>query len=425
MAVIVSGLAGLDDVLISGGRLFALYWPRLLALFFAGQALRNGVLWLAGKASLVSPTLAVTILPFAPLATLASLALMLRILSPALPAFRELVVGPRRMRWRSNLQASAMALVPFLAVYASNGLLKADLERYRFDQTGVVFSALGQADYLSDSFDRIALPTSGVIVVIVLIALAARKFIAIKKVADASAAWAAVSAYLEALWMTALVYVFTARIEEIKMWVMNRQVVDDIAAWWTTLQDTYSHILAPFRFVGGLISSAGSLIIVPVAWLAIGATIYGAKLAKGDPILTHEIDTKRIQRIPSPVRRAAKHVTSPVVTPVKSTFDAISKVAAAGLIPMALFCVIFTFTGWLRVGVDYLARLAIGPQPTSLQFALDPYVALAENLVYFVTTIVLLAAGVNQVVLSQREREAKAAKEDAANAEAAEAAAQS
>lgn len=424
MDVIVSGLAGLGAVLKSGARLFALYWPRLLALFFAGQALRMGTLWLAGKASLVSPALAMTILPFAPLFTLASLALMLRILAPSLPAFRELVVGPRRMRWRSNLQATAMALVPFLAVYASNGLLKADLERYRFDQTGVVFSALGQADYLSDSFDRIALPTSGVIVVIVLIALAARKFIAIKKVADASAAWAAISAYLEALWMTALVYVFTARIEEIKTWVMSRQVVDDIAAWWTTLQATYSQIetfiLAPFRFVGGLISSAGSLIIVPVAWLAIGATIYGAKLAKGDPILTHEIDTKRIQRIPSPVRRAAKHVTSPVVTPVKSTFDAISKVAVAGLIPMALFCVIFTFTGWLRVGVDYLAHLIIGPQPTSLQFALDPYVALAENLVYFVTTIVLLAAGVNQVVLSQREREAKAKEE----AEAAEAAAQ-
>lgn len=424
MGAITSGLRGLVAVLATGARVFARHWPQLLTLFFAGQALRLAALWLAGKASLISPTLATVILPFAPLATLASLALMLRVLAPSLPAFAELVGTSRGMRWRSNLQATAMALVPFLAVYASNGLLKADLQRYMFDQSGVVFASLERADFLSDSFTRLALPTSGIIIVIVLGALAARKIIALKELANTSGWWAAISAYLEALWLTALVYVFTARIEEIKAWVTSRKVVDDIYTWWQTLQDTYSQIetliLAPFKFVGGLISSAGSLIIVPVAWLAIGATIYGSQLKKGDPVITHEIDTARIKRVPSPVRRVAKHVMSPVVTPVKSTFDAIGKVAVAGLIPMALFCVIFALTGWLRVGVDYLMRLAIGPQPGTLQYALDPFVDLGENLVYFVATIVLLAAGVNQIVLSQRERQAKAEAEAATEAAAAE-----
>ena len=57
---------------VDAGRAIAAHWPQLVALFLAGWAGRMGFLWLATVVSDLSPTIAVLILPLAPMATLAT-----------------------------------------------------------------------------------------------------------------------------------------------------------------------------------------------------------------------------------------------------------------------------------------------------------------------------------------------------------------
>ncbi|MDO5720723.1 MAG: hypothetical protein Q4P05_08305 [Actinomycetaceae bacterium] len=381
-------------------RLFARHWPALIALFCAGFALRFGALWIAGRVSFYSPTLTAMILPFAPLFMIAALALMLRVLATSLPG---LLAENESQQWRSHIKATVVALIPFLAIYASNGFLKEDMRRYAYDQGGLVWAQLERGDFADDVlFDRIPLPTTGIILGIVVIAIGARKVIAWKKLSSRSTLWALLSAYLEAVWLTSLAYIFTLKITQLQQWVMSRQVVDDINVWWQTASQTYklinTFILTPFTWMGSLISSAGALIVVPVAWLTIGATLYGAELKKGEPLFDEEVATERINRLPNPVQRTINHVVSPVVTPFKAAVDAIRKIAIAGFIPMVLFCVIFALTGWLRVGVDEVVHAALGPRSSAWNFAIEPLISLGESLVYFTVTLVLLAAGVSRVL---------------------------
>lgn len=396
-------LAQMAGVFTDAVRLFARHWPALITLFSAGFALRFGALWVAGRASFISPTITAMILPFAPLFMIASLALMLKVLATSLPG---LLAENESAQWRSHIKATVVALIPFLAIYASNGFLKEDMRRYAYDQGGLVWAQLERGDFADDVlFNRIPLPTSGIILGIVIIAVALRKFIAWKKLASKSTLWALLSAYLEAVWLTSLAYIFTLKVTQLQQWVTNRQVVDDINVWWQTASETYklvhTFVLTPFTWLGSFISAAGALIVVPVAWLTIGATLYGAELKKGDPLFDEEVATEHINRLPNPVKRTINHVVSPVVTPFKAAVDAIRKIAIAGFIPMVLFCVIFALTGWLRIGVDEAAHVLIGPRSSALNFAIEPVISFVESLVYFTVTLVLLASGVSRVLTAR------------------------
>ena len=61
---------------------------------------------------------------------------MLRAMAPTLPAFRDLVepLSPRQ-RWMDDLTVAAQVLIPFLAVYASAGLLRQDVRVFLYDST--------------------------------------------------------------------------------------------------------------------------------------------------------------------------------------------------------------------------------------------------------------------------------------------------
>lgn len=400
VSMLKSQLSQMAGVFTDAAQLFVRHWPALVTLFCAGFSLRFGALWIAGRASFYSPTLTAMILPFAPLLMIAALALMLRVLATSLPG---LLAENESQQWRSHIKATVLALIPFLAIYASNGFLKEDMRRYAYDQGGLVWAQLERGDFADDVlFDRIPLPTTGIILGIVVIAIGLRKVIAWKKLSSRSTLWALLSAYLEAVWLTSLAYIFTLKVTQLQQWVMSRQVVDDINVWWQTASQTYTLIntliLTPFTWLGSFISSAGALIVVPVAWLTIGATLYGAELKKGDPLFDEEVATEHINRLPNPVQRTINHVVSPVVTPFKAAVDAIRKIAVAGFIPMVLFCVIFALTGWLRVGVDEVVHVALGPRSSAWNFAIEPLIALVESLVYFTVTIVLLAAGVSRVL---------------------------
>lgn len=199
----------------------------------------------------------------------------------------------------------------------------------------------------------------------------------------------------------------------------SRRLIAGLVDLWeqvvATVQGWEAWIQAPFNAVGALIGNLGSLVVVPVAWLAIGASVYGHKLAQKEfRIETHEEVTERIKRIPQPVRRAVNHVVEPVTSPIQSALCAIGKVASAGVLPMVLFCVVFVVANQIQVASAWAVRTFIGPGGAQRAYAMEPYIQLAEGAVYYVVVLALLAGAVNVIVTAQKRSEAAAAAQAAA-----------
>lgn len=144
-------------------------------------------------------------------------------------------------------------------------------------------------------------------------------------------------------------------IDSVREWVQSRVVIRQVGATFDgiimALGPVGSGIQVVIDQVTGIASSMGSLVIIPVAWIAVGATIYGSSLPSAKQMMTSEQMTQRLQRVPNPIRRVIAQVSEPVVNPFRNTARVIGRVATAGVIPMVLLCVIFAFTSQLCVWV--------------------------------------------------------------------------
>lgn len=405
MNLLTDALRTAARVFIDGARVLAAHWPELIGLFLAGWAGRMGFLWLAAVTSSLSPTWALFVLPFAPLSTLVAMVMMLRATAPTLPAFRGLVetVGARQ-RWRDDLTVASQVLIPFLAVYASAGMLKQDALVYVADANA---DELINAGVSSINYGRTVYAEGWALVALVLVALAARKVISLLELTKRHVVWAAVAVYIEVLWMLTLANAFANQLDELTSWVLSRRAIDGILTWWeavvTWLRSVSAVMTAAVDAVSSFLGHLGSLVIVPVAWLAIGAAVFGASLkATTFKVETHDEVTDRLKSIPRPVRRVVSQAIEPVTTPVQNTIAAIAKIASAGVLSMVLFCVVFYIAGSLQTVVYALTRHVFGPGPDLRQYALTPFMQLGGRLVYFVVALSLLAAAVNAIVLSQR-----------------------
>lgn len=418
MNLITDAVGSLGRVFVDAGRVLANHWPQLIGLFLLGWTGRLGFLWLATVVSNVSPLAAIFVVPLAPMSTLLSLVLMLRATAPSLPAFAHLFDGlTRAARLRSDLATAGQVLLPFLAVYASAGLLKEDVRVYLHDTTADenLNTALQNVDW-----GRALYAEGWVLVALVVAALVARKVIALLSLTQKHLAWAGVAAYIEVLWLMTLANSFASRIDEVTAWVTSRQavagVIDAYEAARAWLVSLVGWADAALNAVATFLSGLGSVVLVPVAWLAIGAAVYGQKLAgKAIEVETHEEVTKRLSKVPDPVKRVVSQAVEPVTTPVKNTLGAIGKIAAAGVVPMVLFCVIFVVANGLQSLAALGMRWVIGPGEMLRQYALSPYYQMVSRLVYFTIVLSLLAAAVNAIVTAQR-RDAAEAEAEAATA---------
>lgn len=419
MHPLTDALRAFGRLFIDAGRVLCAHWPALVCLFLAGWAGRMAFLWLAVATSDVSPTVGVLLLPLAPMSTLLSMVLMLRVAGASLPAFSSLFEGlTMRARVRSDLAVAGQVLLPFLAVYASAGMLREDVRVFLYDSTADEFL---NANLATMDFGRADYASGLGLAAMVLGALAIRKVITLKELTKKHLAWAGVAVYVEVLWVMTLANVFANNLEQLTDWVTSRRAVawvfdawEGLRAW---LQGISDLALGFLDVIGAFLGSLGSVVLVPVAWLAIGATVYGHQLAgKKLAVPTHEDVTRRIEKVPDPVRRAVAHVVEPVTTPVQSALTAIGKVAAAGILPMVLFCVVFLVVNRVEIGMEAIMRGIVGPGEVWRQYAVSPYVMMAQRGVSFILTLALIGSAVNAVVLGERTTAEAAASDQEAGA---------
>ncbi|MFC7490915.1 MULTISPECIES: hypothetical protein [unclassified Knoellia] len=385
-------------VLVSAARILRRYWAPFVVIACLGLAVRSGALWVAVEVSDHNAFLAQLILVIAPLGFLLAMIAMLYLTRGALPNVAELSQREARQATTEKrelrlVDVAVSVLVPFLAVYVSYGLLQEDLYRFTneaaFDEFNQ-FSLDGPPDV--DFASRLAIYDWQVVVAIVAIAWVLR--FALGKIESATRflGLAFLGALVEVYYTSQVAQKVTEMREAGLAWVQDRRASQLVLEQYDQVVSTLGPLANPVdtatAWLFGLLGAVDAVVIVPLAWLTVGAVVLGHKLEPPEapePRLPHR---ERWERIPAPVRRVGSGLVGDLRERFSAFWNGLRMMATAGLLPMLTFCLAFLLVIRIPWAVGQLLRLAIGPQQTDNWLAISPM----EKSVGLAVTMVLAAA---------------------------------
>lgn len=401
-------------VVWQGFALVAAHWPTLATIFLLGAAGRYGFLWLAVAVSQEHSTLAGLIVPLAPLSTLVAIIAMLIVVSRSLTITVDTrrpapETGERTDGWLGVL---AGALIPFLTVYAAQGLLKQDVRAYVNAATYDEIYGSADAFYgIGANVDRTAIATGWMLAAIVVIALVLRFAFDRFKLPARSRSFAFGAAYVETLWIVTLGVVFTSYQDRAWAWVTDRVFVHWVQDRWAALIDVLGPIGQPVAtvagWVGTVIDNADDVVLVPLAWLTVAAVVFGRSIAPPQRERTRRLRPPRSlavvsARTPAVVRRWAGEATSGFRGRFSGLRDGFRILALGGLVPMVMFCLVFVIADQANALVNELWRLALGPRDRDTALAFSPWLDITASTVEYVVLAGLLAAAIERILTTQR-----------------------
>lgn len=410
--VLRSALSDAGAVLVTAARLLWRHWPVLVALYLAGEALKELAMRGAVKASALDGFVGLLVFVLVPMASLLTFILMLRSVRPSLP-FLSAVGGARAGGLLNNLVS---VLVPFLTVYISYGLLKEDGSDYSY--------RVWEDETLNnpDLFDNPAnvnveerLPFSfGITLVIVFTVAIALRWAANHFDAVRRHPWLSLPVgYVEAC-AAIVTGFFVVGVSEVgRGWIEDRRVVRWLYEGWYEAAGMLGPVADLLRgsvsWLWNLIAdSANAVIVIPVAWLLVGAVVYGQRVT---PVPTPASETyqraaERWARVPTPVHRVAAKVSAEVRYFLADRMGTLAfglrLLFRAGAVPILLFCLAFVVADGASAWLWELERLLIGPR--DLNFFWAPFsspLALLNRTVAWVLLACLLAAAVDRVLRDQ------------------------
>jgi len=154
-------------------------------------------------------------------------------------------------------------------------------------------------------------------------------------------------------------------------------------------------------FFATIIGQADAVIIVPMAWLTVGAIVYGRSLSQlkaEEPSERAKMWAARMDKVPGPVRRISGEMFSGPIDRFKGLAGALKTFSRAGLAPMLLFCLVFVLAKQVETAVAWLLRWLIGPREPNFMEIITPYLDLAIKGAYTILMVSLLAAAVDRIL---------------------------
>lgn len=391
-------------VLLTAGRLISRHWPALLALAFLGTGLRAGVLWLAVIVSDQSSFVAQLILVLAPLGYLLPIIAMLYLCRGSLPnvAALDALPGPEattEKRERRLVDVSVSMLVPFLAVYVSYGLLDEDRQRFINEAAFAEFNQFNLTrppDY--DFAGRVGIYAPLTVLTIVLVAWVLRFTLGRVESATRFLALAFVGALVEVYYTSQVARRVTGIQTSAIDWVEQRRAASMAVGWWDSTVGQLGWLASPIDSVTTwlftILGSVDAVIVVPVAWLTVGAVVLGHKLSPPPGPEPHP----RWQRVPPVVRTASSSLFADVRERWSAFWGGLRLLGSAGLAPMLAFGLVFLIAIRLPVLVSQAVRHLTGPVDTTSWMAFSPMERSLGLAVSMAITAPLLAAAMDWLI---------------------------
>ncbi|MED5814776.1 hypothetical protein VST63_20645 [Mycolicibacterium sp. 050232] len=394
------------DMFISAGRMLVRHWPVLLALSLAGMAFRGAALWTAVEVSDQVNWLGHGLVILAPLGFLLAMIAMLRVLRQDLPntARAGSATAPADAttgRERRLIDVTTSMVVPFFAVYVSAGLLTHDVAQF-LNEAGA--DEINQVDFYGTGdgpdFSRVFINSITLVVGLVLVAWVLRFALGRAEKRWSFLGFAVLGALVEVYWSANVAGYIDGQKAAAWNWLQTRVVVARTTELYDTALDRMGPLGEPAKvattWLSELLGVVDSVIIVPLAWITVGAVVLGHKLAPA-PKLEHPWLT-RANAIPKPVVRSVAGLTEDVASRFSAFFAGLRLMARAGLVPMLLF----GLAALLALRVPYLVsavwRLVVGPVPGDTYVAWAPIEGAIADAVMMTVLAALLAAGVDRML---------------------------
>ncbi|MFI5912897.1 hypothetical protein [Dactylosporangium sp. NPDC051541] len=402
------------------------HFPTLLAVSAGGVAAQWGATRLAVVASNWHPLAGALTLMVVPLLVLMTYVLMMRVVRGSLPFARTVHDGSGTYQ-RGLLDHLGSVLLPFLAVWSAQGYLDDTIEQYRFD----VWQDYRKARFaavledrplpLTDT-ERLDLGLSTAVVAVIVLAFAARWALGRLRRPRTEGGpprgprWlGVVAAYLESVWLM-LVFIPLAALPEL----LNGRLGDlRIVSWYSDLQigvtDRIGEVSNPLALAAGavlavpvlLLANAQTVILAPVAWLTVGAVVYGHRLAD----LARDHEERHTGRGGFLRRWARGQYRGQFNDRFGPLLAGLRLLARGSTRPLLLFCLLFLvisplvadgrrlggLEGWLWDAERWL----IGPQPDQRWLFWDQMLTPLNTIVTNVALVCLLSAAIDRLVLAQ------------------------
>jgi hypothetical protein len=387
----------LPVVFLTAGRLLLRHWPALLTLAFLGAAVRNAALWAAVQLSDVNGQLGQLMLVVAPLGYLIPIVVMLSLCRHSLPGLQQanarVEVAPTERRQLRLVDVAVSVLLPFLAVYESYGLLGADIERFRNLAAADEFSQFQLGPVTSDYQGRLGIYSLQVALAIVAVAWLVRWALGRAEKAMGLYALAFVGAFVEVYYTAQLAGQSVVIRQRGEIWLRERVAVGWVESAYDRVVDALGPVAGGFRWLTdgaeALAGSVDAVVLVPVAWLTLGAVVLGYRLADQAPV-------------PPAEQPKSRGLVRSFVDDVRERFSALVNgfrlLATAGLAPMLAFSLLFLVVVRTPALLAQVLRHLVGPRPWDTTYAFEPAQTAIGFALSMVLTAPLLAAAVDWLI---------------------------
>lgn len=408
--------AAVDALVVgtSAVRVFARHWPALFVLALLGIAGQTWFLKAAVQASRLDAAAGLLVLLFVPIAWLTSIVLMLRAVRPSLSGLRGTEVYEAGGRPRSLWNHVGAVVVPFLAVYTTYGYLQSDIGQYFYAvfessvfQEGDLF---GNPEGTLDDFEKRA-PThvTPLTITVVGVSVVLRWLLGRWEGAKRRPWISVPSGYLEVVWITVATATFAMATNSAIAWAGHRRLIQ----WVDTTLAGLADRMGPFsgvahtllRYLGFMASSIDLVILMPVAWLAVGTVVYGYRIAAEPPPsdVLHRRAGERWPRIPVPVRWPIVEIGADLRRRFAPLIQGLRFLGGAGLRPMLVFCLMFVVVQTTSDWLWELERLIIGPQSLpAFWVGASGILSVLNETIELSLSMALLAAAVDRVLRLRR-----------------------
>jgi hypothetical protein len=323
-------------VLRGSGQAFAGHWPVLLSLCFFGVGARALINQQAVHAAHVNAIFGMLVFLAGPTTLILALVLAMRTLRPSLPYLSTVGAGAdaRWRSWRTTLAGIGSVAVPFVGVYYGSGYLADDATNYYYDV------------FMYDPLHKASLPEKLTVtgVIVVAVALGLRILLAQCRPLRQQRWLGIPRAYLEIVWITATALLIHPMYEAAKEWAFNRRATHWLAA---ARDQVYGLPHNPADWFGTAIGSVDVIIGLPIAWLVVGAVVYGRQI---------EAEAEASGGF---LRRMMYSLLGQGFGPLR---DGVYLVGRSGLAAVLGFCGMFLLSQTVAVWMFEAERVIIGPR---------------------------------------------------------------
>ncbi len=333
------------------------------------------------------------LLPLAPLSMVIALVVMLRIAGG--------VVGEGSATQRLTVLTSA--LIPFLTVYTVTGQLTDDYNQFVNESFA---DEQYRGGFVTELASRTLFDVPRLQIALLVGFVLVRLLIDVLDLEEKHPAWAVVQVLVEVTWLTLFANLLTNRLRGFREWVGDFAVLTWVQDGWHSFTGWLGPVTDPLRALSGLFSDTvdqvGPILLIPLAWLAVGAVVLGGELPSDDR-------TERFAPGLRAWRSRRSRWSGKLLELLGRRFgdlaDAIRILVHAGLLPVLTFCLVLPLARLAEWGTAEAVRTALGPRDPETTILFSRYLDIVVTAAYTLVVVAVVAAAVHRLLLRREQPE--------------------